>query len=281
MGAKNVIILRTVSGIKYACFIAKEINLRGLECQIASLSEIDLLIKDKKLDPRYTLIHSRTASPYTVYDKLKELEKRAFKIINNPETIKLTSEKYISCVHAEKNKIASAKTVKIKKSEAEIMIKDKMKEWGSIIVKPITSKDRGEYCFKLNENNIFDFNKIPTDEIIIQKFVNYTRLNRIIVIGFKALEEAVTYDEPLDNWKCTVCLNPNIKHYKNPPKELLKLAEEVAIKFNSELAFIDIFTTKDGYVLNEINTACNLIHHERITGVNISKHIADYLISKF
>jgi glutathione synthase/RimK-type ligase-like ATP-grasp enzyme len=58
----------------------------------------------------------------------------------------------------------------------------------------------------------------------------------------------------------------------------LKFAENIAKKFNAEISFIDIFTTRKGYFLNEINTSCNLTFHERASKYNISKKIAEYLL---
>jgi glutathione synthase/RimK-type ligase-like ATP-grasp enzyme len=159
-----------------------------------------------------------------------------------------------------------------------------LKNTKQVVLKPVVSQGQGIYCLKFNNKNLHksdDIKKIPGEEIVIQEFLEYDRLSRVIVVGFNALEECIFYDEPKsNNWKCSVCLNPHIKHYKKPPYELLRLAEDIAIKFNSDVCFIDIFSTKNGLVLNEINTACNLIIHEGMSKCNISKKIADYLISK-
>lgn len=108
----------------------------------------------------------------------------------------------------------------------------------------------------------------------------YQRLYRVIVIGFKAFKEVVFYDVPDKDWKASVCLNPDIQVERKPSQELLKFAEKIAQVFRSEVGFIDIFQTKEGFVLNEINSACNLAIHERKSHVNISKKIADYLVSQ-
>jgi glutathione synthase/RimK-type ligase-like ATP-grasp enzyme len=118
----------------------------------------------------------------------------------------------------------------------------------------------------------------------------YRRLIRVIVIDFKALPEATVYDEPLPgSWKCSVCLNPRIKKLDNPPQELLTLAEKTARAFDARVNFIDFFETASGgppqrtnpiprFILNEINTACNLTRHEIVTGVPIHKKIAEFLL---
>lgn len=271
--------MRTKKGTRYAHFIDKEINLKGYRCGVTDIHELNHYLALHQLAPEETVIHARTASPYKIYETFKALEAKGFKVVNNPETIRLTSEKFNSCVYALKQGLPCAETLKVEKENAEPLIREKLSEWGSVVVKPITSQGQGEYCFRLEEENLYDYQNITTPEIILQQCIRYTRLNRVIVIGFKALKEVVFYDEPRDGWKCTVCLNPNILLDKNPSQELLALAEETARKFNSDVAFIDIFTTAEGYVLNEINTACSLVNHERMSGVNISERIAAHLVS--
>ncbi|TSC92721.1 MAG: hypothetical protein CEN89_507 [Candidatus Berkelbacteria bacterium Licking1014_7] len=283
MKQKNFVIVRTVNGIKYASFIHKEINIKGYRCFTSDIYNLKKLLKNEKLFHRNTIIHTRTAHPGFVYKTLKKLESQGYSIINQPETIRLTSQKYLSCKYMLKNNLPCAETVKIKKELALDFVKKNLDKWGKVIVKPLTSKGQGEhaYCFwKENLNELKNILTIPSGEVICQEYIKYYRLSRVIVIGNKALSDCVFYDEPGKGWKCSVCLNPKIKLYKNPPEELLNLAEKTAQIFGSEISFIDIFSTEKGLVLNEINTACSLIIHERISKINISKHIAKYLLSK-
>jgi glutathione synthase/RimK-type ligase-like ATP-grasp enzyme len=67
---------------------------------------------------------------------------------------------------------------------------------------------------------------------------------------------------------------------KNPDPKLLSYAKHFADVFESEIAFIDIYETKDGYVLSEINTACDLTLHEKKSGHDIARDIAVYLVSQ-
>jgi len=281
---KRVVIVRTLLGQMYADYIAKEINLKGIGCGVVMLENLERYLGEHNCHSKDTIIHSRTAGPGYTYKKLNNFEKRGYRVVNSPETIKLTSHKFNSCVYAIQHGIPCAETIKVNKEDIVSRAKKKIKDWKKIIVKPITSQGQGEFCFKFDKDNFKEIKKTkktPAQELIIQKFVDYKRLNRVIVVGFKALEKAVFYDEPERGWKCSVCLNPDIKHYKKPPRGLLKFAEDVARKFNAEITFIDIFTTNRGYVLNEINTACSLTFHERLSRYNISKKIAEYLLSCF
>jgi len=281
MNIPRIIIVRSKKGFRYANFIAKEINLAGYYCVITDIINIEKDLIRYHCSPEKTIIHARTAHPKMVYKKFNKLEKIGYRVINNSESLKLTSDKYASCVYAETHNIPSAKTVLVNKNNAREIIQEKIKLWRDVIVKPQMSQGNGTFCFKFNSNN-FSINQIlsiPTQNLIVQRYIDYQRLNRVLVVNKKALDRAVFWDEPKE-WKCSVCLNQEIKIYKNPDKELLKFAENISRKFNSEISFIDIFTTNHGYVLSEINSACSLIIHERISGYNISRDIANYLISQ-
>lgn len=281
MEEMEFVIIRTIKGSRYASYIDKEINITGKRCGVTEIKNLNEFLKKNKCDPKSTLIHVRTAHPDRVYKVLKNLSKKGYRIINSSEAIRLTSDKLESCFYAEKNKIPCAKTVTISKKMAIPFIRKKIDEWGDVIVKPRTSQGQGEYCFKFNKRNINHLDrvkKIPSPDFVVQKFLEYERLNRVLVIGYKALDKAVFWDKPGQGWKCSVCLNPNLKTYGKPPQKLLKFAEDIAKKFKAEISFIDIFSTPKGYVLNEINTACNFVIHERKSRINISRKIAEYLL---
>ena len=69
----------------------------------------------------------------------------------------------------------------------------------------------------------------------------------------------------------------------NPDSELLRLAERTQQVIGGEINFIDVFETREAYILSEINTACNLSLHEEkarragSTHWNIARYIAEYL----
>lgn len=284
MNIPKVVIIKTFKGQKYANFIAKEINLKGYCCGITDIKNIKNYLRKWHCSPNTTIIHSRTAHPNYIYKILKQIENQGYIVVNSAEAIKLTSDKYNSCIFAEDKDILCAKTIKVSKEKSVAFVNEKIKDWGDIVVKPVTSQGQGKFCFKFNKSNIDQIEKIndiPAKELVVQRFLDYQRLNRVIVIGETALKNAVFWDKPIEKgWKCSVCLNSGMKVYKNPPKELLGFAEKIARLFKAEISFIDIFTTPKGYFLSEINTACSLVIHERVSRYNISKEIANYLLSK-
>ncbi len=283
MNIPQIVIVRSKNGQSYANFIAKEINLRGYRTLVVPIKDLPSALAKNQCSPNKTIVYTRTAHPNYIYRMLKKIENKGYRVINTSESIKLTSDKFLSCLYAHKNSIPCAETIIANQENLEEKINEKLPQWKNLIVKPKTSQGNGVFCYKLDKDNIEEIkNKIkniPTKLLVVQKFIDYQRLNRVIVIGNKALDKCVFWDEP-EGWKCSVCLNTKIKVDKNPDPNLLGLAETIAEKFGSEISFIDIFTTNQGYVLSEINVACSLIIHERISRYNISRDISNYLLKQ-
>jgi len=280
----NIIIIHTKNGIKYAKVIQEYILSQGINCYLARRKSLEQTIKDNNLEPKNTLIYSRIAGHYTNI-KLAKIESLGFKIINSSETLELTSNKYKANLHAAQKKIPVADTYKINKTNfAEI--KKLLKKYKILVLKPIHSQGQGIFCQKINNGLSAQeletkINEVPGKEIQVQGFIDYQKLIRVIVVDYKAIANAYTYDVPDQGWKCSVCLNPRIKKYEPSDNRLKDLAEKTAKAFGAEINFIDFFEDKKGnFILNEINTACNLIRHEQVTGVAIHKYIGDFLIKK-
>ena len=278
----NILLLRTKKGIRYAKKIRDALRTRGANCRISDIHGVDAKLEKHGFTPENTFIHPRTAGIFT-NKKIAELEGRGFRVLNSSQALTLTNQKYLSQQHAEAHGIPVAKTHKIKKSDLK-GIAELLEQYGHIVAKPIYSQGQGIYCHKISSDTpVGDWGSIiasiPGEEIQIQAWIDYQKLIRVIVIDFKALKEATTYDEPTNHWKCSVCLNPNIKHYTEASPALFELAEKTAKAFDAHVNYIDFFEDRQGnFILNEINTACSLILHEEVTGVAIHEHIAEALI---
>lgn len=239
---------------------------------------------DKNYFKRPTLFHFRTASPFTIYKFAKKLENKGFRVINKAEVLRMTSDKLYAISFAKKHGIP---TERCNNRNAFKKVMEMIKKWNYVVVKPSPSIAKGKFCYKFSkktDTNLIkkQIKKIPSKSIQIQRFLKNYRLYRVIVINKKALKNCVTYNEPpRRGWKTSVCDNPYIKYDKDPPVKLLKLAEKIAKSFESEISFIDIFEVDNNFILNEINTACDLTFHEQKTKVLISKHIANYLASQY
>jgi len=278
----NILLIRSKAGIRYASHIRDHILSRGVNCFITDILSVEDFIWEKGLKPSNTLIHSRTAGPET-NKKIAQIEKAGFMVINPARTLELTSNKYLSQVHAEECGIPVAKTYKVKKTDLK-KIGELAVLHQSVVLKPIFSQGQGIFCKRIpagigegSLKAILDL--MPGDEIQVQQFIDYEMLIRVIVINFKAIREATIYDVPAQDWKCSVCLNPRIKKYGDFSDDLFVLAEKTARDFNARINFIDFFRDRKGdFILNEINTACSLFFHEEVSGVKINELIGDFLI---
>jgi len=280
---KKIVIIRTKAGHKYAERIAEKINSFGTECcGVVCWKELDNFLAQQKCTPEKTLLHYRSTGPKIITPKAYELERKGYQLINPAKVLDRTGDKFHSYEWAHQHKIVLPLTKKGTRNKIKYYINKFA--FPRFILKPTNSIGGGAFCFlsSLNDPKIdYKLSQIPGEEIIFQKFVEYAKIYRVIVIGNKILDQAVFYDEPNSSrWKVSVCINPEMKLDKNPDPKLLSYAKHLADIFESEIAFIDIYETKDGYVLSEINTACNLALHEHKSGYSISEDIAKYLISK-
>jgi glutathione synthase/RimK-type ligase-like ATP-grasp enzyme len=276
---KYVLVIHTQEGVRYAHYITKELNWLGIRSYAQTVANLKNKTDWDRFTPTNTLIHFRTASPLPIR-WARKLETKGYRVINSSRTLELTSDKFKSCEWARESGLALPKTVKVLKTQ----VKQSLESFAEheFVIKPTNSKSQGAFCFKTSKADPLFLEKVaqvPGKEIIFQKLVPYTKIYRVIVINGKALVNAVFSDQPSsEDWKVSVCLNPDIKLVSQPDDDLISYAEKLAQIYNTEIGFIDIFETESGeYILSEINTACNLWNHERLSGVNISKHIAEYL----
>lgn len=281
MKKKIVIVHTDIFRNIYAIFLAKEINFLGVEWEITTWKELEDNLKEWNLGPEDCLLHYRTAG-VNVNARARALQDKGYQIINSVDVMERTSDKFLSFDWAAKKNVDLPFTIKRTKSQLSEISHDDLPE--RFVLKPINSKAQGEFCFKSHRGDtefMQKVDRIPTDEVVVQEFIDYKKIFRVIVVGGKVLDKAVFYDEPTpERWKVSVCLNPEAKHLKNPPKELLDYGLMLAEVFETEVGFIDIYETEKGYVLSEINTACSLMQHELKSGYNISADIAKYLVSK-
>lgn len=217
-------------------------------------------------------------------------------LINTPDYMRITENK----LHAQK--VAINNSIKTAVNYDKIFLNDGnnlsnryrieriMTEMDTddIVIKPNYSSGNGSNVWRLKRSELddFDFNRLTyVNQWTIQKTLKYSRLIRCIVHGGKIIEDAVTWDEPLPGgWKCTVCINPYVKHEKNVDPELVRFAENIAeVTGAGELGicYIDIYETDDGYVYGESNANCTLEQHEKVTGVPIHELTADYLVKLY
>jgi glutathione synthase/RimK-type ligase-like ATP-grasp enzyme len=298
---KKVIIVHTNKSYAYANHICKKIK---YECLKTNTYNLGILYSEQKknIKNQNIIIHPRTATPLDSkwIILLKELEKEGVKVVNPPRLLQLTSNKLECSFVLYNNGINHPKTWKGFKDQKTLnLIKSLLKKHEKLIIKPSNSISQGAYVKKIEQNNSdIEISKkiesIPTNPFVIQEYVDYIALYRVIVINGQALPFSFIDKPTKDNWKVSVCLNrTRMKFVPNPDKRILKLGVDTQNVLNKYINnpykgihFIDIFETKDNkFTISEINTACSLFIHERLAkdakhpNWEISKYIAEYLNS--
>lgn len=290
---KYSIILTTYPGRKYGRKIGKELRKLGITSFYCSLNRWPQVFNDHpELNKDNCVIVARCAHPNnspTWMKILEQKEQEGWTVINSTKVLKLTSNK-LQCSLFLQDKVNHPKSWECTKQNFYHTIQKLNLPDNHYIVKPYVSQSQGKYVkqFYLDgddqerlacdyiTNEYIDINDIPENKLVIQEFVDYVALYRVIVINGKALPYSfVDYPTP-EKWKVSVCLNRvSMKYVPNPKKELLKLGEKTQLELGGNINYIDIFEKKDGtFVISEINTSCILFIHERLSGMNIAKEIA-------
>jgi glutathione synthase/RimK-type ligase-like ATP-grasp enzyme len=286
----NYLFLRTPLGRKYTIKIADEIRTLKNRGYVYRCGSLDLaLSRHPEWDSKNLIIHSRAAHPDAPWmNKLKELEQKGFRVINKTSVLELTSDKFES-VEFLQDKFELPRTFLLAKGN--ILSTDNVNKIRTeeVVVKPRYSQGGGEFVSKISKEKLRDREFLTnitgkfSCSAVVQEVIPYLGIARIFCIGGKSLP-VYTWDAPNPTrWKVSVCLNQkqvtSFPSYVN--KDIIIMyAEEIQKAIGGEINFIDVFWTENGPVLSEINTACSLLTHERITGFNISKSIAEYLNSQ-
>lgn len=292
----NYIILHTSGGKSYARKIVRSLNWikdnkswgkdieRVFSISINRIDEIHGFI------PENTVIYARAAHPDSSWMReLQRLESLGFTVINNTNTLKLTSDKLACSLHLQ-GKVNHPKTWEYNRQMTIRQFDTLINEIETsldlpqfIIAKPLTSLEQGANVKKIDISDVTNeqirnlIDDIPGNKIVVQEYVPYTALHRVIVINGKSLPYTFI-DKPEwhsnGDWKVSCCLNrTTMQLNEHPSRRILDLAEQTQVEINGKINFIDIFEHNDdvfgridniSYTISEINTACNLSIHERL-----------------
>lgn len=268
-------------GPRYTNILAQELEKLGAKVDIHHFSSLFPLSNKLKL-PKYDLIYLRIGGSIRVtFTLTTQLEIMGYKLVNNPRSIFLTNNKYLGTVLASKV-MKTPKTYLIgKRLEDFNKLKEKLDF--PFVIKPLLSI-QGKGVAKIeNEQQLKEYkNSLSRAKLIgyprlAQEFINYDKLIRVVMIGDEIIDSA--YDQPTNDWKCSVCINPKVKPY--PLNDNLK---ETALKLKKitgqEISMLDIFEKDGEYIFNEINNQCDLSLMHQATGINHAQKIAQYLINQ-
>lgn len=308
----NVVIVRTGGGIHFARRIARSIkwmeenriDITGghtFNVDIVPVGRLGNYELPEGASPENTIIHARAAypDPNGWMRHLIRLEQSGFTVINSTDTLLLTSNKLECAMRLFNSDIEHPITLEYNKSlplDQRLDIVNESNLLGNtLIAKPYTSIEQGasvkliDFGFNTELPEVMDLiESVPGNPIILQQYVPYTAIYRVIVIGGRAMPYSFVDRPTPEKWKVSVCLNKtSMEFVPNPNPDLLDLGERIQRFIGGEVNFIDIFETDPGeFVISEINTACNLRIHELLakdaghSRWNIHFNIARYLVRR-
>lgn len=262
--------------------IGKAVREFDEQCTLISWMNFDVDVIDT-FSPDRDIVFMRTGA-LRALDIARNFESRGFKVLNDSRYINISAHGFISNLYARSNGIPVPELCVAVDKKHSAILRDYLHQYSVLVAKPIYSRDQGKFVYRISkEADIRFVNTIPGQLIMLQNEIEFVNIVRVIVIGKKMLTGATTYDSKHPpEWKATVCMNPEAKHYANVPRKLIDLAERTNVVFGGEVAYIDFFEQESGdYVLSEINHSCGLQYHERITGIPIHKHIGRYLVERY
>ncbi|MHA1949339.1 MAG: ATP-grasp domain-containing protein [Candidatus Thorarchaeota archaeon] len=290
-------IVRTGGGRKYARRIGQELKrIRpSNKWLIPSVSYFPTSFQQRPwLNPQNTLLHARAAYPDGPQwvRNLVDLEHRGYKIINDTKVTRLTSNKLECALHMYNAGLPHPRTWEANRSDTRESLHRLWWDMRSnyairkVVVKPYTSMEQGANVRVTDTESEFRraVHAMPSSKVVVQEYINYTAIYRVVVIGGRALPVTWVDTPTASRWRVSVCLNRNMRCITSPNPELLRVAEQTQAVIGGEINFIDIFRThSQRWILSEVNTACNLLIHERKAREagsaywNIARQIALYL----
>jgi len=268
-------------GSRYSNIITQELKTLGAKVDIYHWSQLFPLPHQLDL-PQWDLIYLRIGGAIRVtFMLISQLEMMGYRLVNKPSAIFKTNNKYLG-ISIVKGIIKVPKTYLIGKRLEDFqkipqllnfpfVIKPVLSIQGKGVIKIENKKQLDSYLDKLNRKKLIGYPRF------VQEFITYGKLIRVVMVGHEIIDAA--YDELRDDWKCSVCLNPNVKPYPVNEK-LKKIALKIKDITGQEICMLDIFEKDGQYIFNEINNQCDLSFMSQATGVNHAKKIANYLMSQ-
>ncbi len=209
-------------------------------------------------------------------DILRGLERKGLLIINPPEAIEISADKYRSLMLMEEQGIPVPPTVATEDIESAIRAFEEL--GGDVVIKPIFGS-RGRGIGRVDDPEtawrVFHALNYTHHMLYLQKFIPHgTRDIRLFVIGNRVV--AAMYREA-DSWKTNIDRGARPVSFE-PSKELEDLAIEVAKTIGCRVAGVDVMESPEGYLVNEINSQPGFGGLQLVTKVNIADQIVDYIL---
>ncbi len=223
-------------------------------------------------------VHHERIVPY-----LSILENQDIKTVNTSQATRICDNKLLTSLALIKNNIPTPKTLIALTVESALKAIEKMGY--PVVLKPIIGS-WGRLLSKVNDREaaeaLLEHKSIlgsPQHSIFyIQEYIEKSgRDIRSFVIGDKTIAAIYRHG---DHW-ITNTARGGVTSNCPVTDEINKLSIKAAQAVGGEIVAIDLLETKQGLLVNEVNSTMEFRNSIEVTGVNIPKEIIDYLIKKY
>ena len=259
------------------CFDYKPIIGRVNYTPEASVNGIDLT---KDIDAMITRPIGRGSLEEILFrmNLLHRLERLGLLIINSPQAIERSVDKYNSLTLFHENGLPVPRTAVTESHDEALECFHEL--GGDVVVKPLFGS-RGVGTTRINDPDIaarvFRTLSFHHDVLYIQQFVNHGGSDiRAFVIGDRVIAAMRRISA---NWKTNVSLGAK-PVYLNLSDELKRLAVKAAKVIGCKVTGVDIIEGPNGPVVIELNSQPGWRGLQSVTKLSIADEIISYVISE-
>lgn len=290
----NILILTTTHGRnRFAKQMCREAHRLGHKAYTYFCTSLDKAFANHpEWTPDNLIIHSRAANPNADWmKKLVLLEAQGYRVVNKTDTLRLTSDKWAAVKllsqvgHLPQTFLFDSHTGTYRDIAGTKFTPDEVRlllSTDEVIIKPRISQGQGRYVVKVPKCDIPTLNNLKHTRdrySLVQELIPYSAICRVFCFGGNS-PDYVTVDTPTaEDWKVSVCLN-KLQTVASADQfcEQVDLALYIQDQLGGVVNFIDVFVTPTGPVLSEVNTACNLTIHSRLTHLNFARMIVQQIL---
>ena len=270
---RNIVVISAALAKSYSGVIAGLYNERqnGTATVIEPQSLYETLPDHEAILVRFAL-----AKENPIYEALTaHVHEHGCVCINRPSVMTKTADKY------ESNEIVKGfmKAPKTETYEGDNVPTDFR---FPAVIKPRYSSGGRGITFVQTQRDLEDFTRNEEQDVplIIQEAVDFTKLIRLVWVSGYGIRDAL-YDVPTSQYTIRVKLGRRSRIYSDRDglRELNEVCARVAHNIHAHYLIPDIFDTADGFVFNELNTACKLYWLTAHSGIRHALFFADYMRS--
>ncbi|MCX8170829.1 MAG: RimK family alpha-L-glutamate ligase [Candidatus Bathyarchaeota archaeon] len=211
-------------------------------------------------------------------DLLQRLRRLGLYILNPPQAIERSVDKYYALSLLEESGLPVPRTVVAESAREALKAFHEL--GGDVVVKPIFGS-RGIGSTRVSDpdvaERIFRTLEFYNQVIYVQEYIPHGNYDlRVFVLGDLVLS-AMRRVSSL--WKTNISLGAKPASYK-PTKDIEDLAIKAAKVIGCEVSGVDILESEKGLFIVEINSQPGWRGLQEVTSVNIAEEIVKYVISK-